>query len=167
MNTVISKDGTPIAYKKTGSGPPLVLVAGGGANDHRRWEAAGVRPAFAKHFTVCAIDGRGLGRSGDSDEYQLEREFEDVAAVINAIDEPVALLGHSSGALISLEAALRTGNIGKLILYEPPISVGGHELSFGEVLSKMKNLVEKGEKEQGRSGSPDHFVHMSINYRQI
>lgn len=148
METVTSPDGTPIAFERTGSGPPLVLVAGGGANDHTRWEAGGVRPAFGGHCTVYAIDGRGLGESGDADEYDLEREFEDVAAVVQSIDEPAVLLGHSSGALISLEAALRTDNLRKLILYEPPIQVGGHDLGNDEAVAEMEALLGEGQHEE-------------------
>jgi len=63
MDMAKSADGTQIAFERTGSGPPLVFVAGGGGNDHTRWELAGVRPALAEHFTVCAMDGR-RGRPG-------------------------------------------------------------------------------------------------------
>lgn len=148
MDKVRSADGTMIAFEKTGSGPPLVLVPGGGANDHRRWDLAGVRSALEKYFTVYAMDGRGLGESGDAAEYELEREFEDVAAVVDAIDEPAALLGHSSGGLLALEAALRTDNLRSLILYEPPIAVGDYKLISGETVNEMQSLLEKGEKEQ-------------------
>lgn len=72
--------------------------------DHTRWNS--VRPAFAEYFTVYTIDRRGRGKSGDDDDYTLEQEVEDVAAIVNSIDEPVVLLGHSYGALVSLEAAL-------------------------------------------------------------
>ena len=148
METVTSPDGTAIAFERTGSGPPLVLVPGGGANDHTRWELAGVRPAFAEQCTVYAIDGRDLGESGDAAEYELEREFEDVAAVVDSIDEPAVLLGHSSGALLALEAALRTDNLRALILYEPPIAVGDHDLDVAEKIVEMKALLDDGENEQ-------------------
>ena len=148
METVTSADGTEIACKRTGSGPSLVLVPGGGANDHVRWEAGGVRPALAEHCTVYAIDTRGLGQSGDADEYAFEREFEDVAAVIDSIDEPATLLGHSSGALLSMEAALRTDNLRALILYEPPLSVGDHEFDNAEAIVEMDRLLEQGQNEQ-------------------
>ncbi|WP_458210926.1 alpha/beta fold hydrolase [Haladaptatus sp. NG-SE-30] len=148
MDTVTSTDGTSIAFARTGSGPPLVLVPGGGANDHTRWDAGGVRPAFADHCTVYAIDGRGLGESGDADEYELEREFEDVAAVVESIDEPAVVLGHSSGALIALEAALRTDNLRKLILYEPPIQVGDHDLDTEQEVAEMEALLDAGQHEQ-------------------
>ncbi|MDJ1431273.1 alpha/beta hydrolase [Halostagnicola sp. A-GB9-2] len=164
MKTVTSADGTEIAFERTGSGPPLVLVHGG-VCDHRFWELSDVRSAFADHCTVYAMDCRGVGESGDAterssvgqpeasasgnaDEYDLEREFEDVAAVVDAIDKPVTLLGHSSGALLSLEAALRTDNLHELILYEPPIAFGDHELYSDEVLAEMERLLKVGENEQ-------------------
>jgi len=100
MRTIKSKDGTEIAFEQTGSGPPLVLLPPGGGNDHTRWELGGMRETFARQFTTYAVDTRGLGQSGDADEYTLEREFEDVAAVVDSIKEPVNLLGHSSGALL-------------------------------------------------------------------
>lgn len=148
MDTVTSADGTPIAFARTGNGPPLVLVPGGGANDHTRWDAGGVRPAFSERCTVYAIDGRGLGESGDTDEYELEREFEDVAAVVESIDEPAVMLGHSSGALVALEAALRTDNLRKLILYEPPLQVGDHDIDVEEEVAEMEALLDEGQHEQ-------------------
>ena len=114
--TVTSKDGTPIAYWRSGEGPPLVLVHGTTA-DHSRWTP--VLPAFEQRFTVCAVDRRDRGGSGDSEDYSIEREFEDVAAVVDSIGEPVDLLGHSYGAVCALEAALLTRNVHKLVLYEP------------------------------------------------
>lgn len=147
METVTSADGTTIAFERSGSGPPLVLVHGG-ACDHRFWELADVRPALADHCTVYAMDCRGVGESGDADQYELDREFEDVAAVVDAIDKPVTLLGHSSGALLALEAALRTDNLNKLILYEPPIPVSDHELYDEAVLAEMERLLDEGENEQ-------------------
>lgn len=145
MKTVTSVDSTPIAYERTGSGPPLVLVHGTTA-DHTRW--APVLPALEEHFTVYAIDRRGRGESGDAAEYELEREFEDVAAVVDSVDEPVVLLGHSYGALCSLEAALRTDNLRALILYEPPIPVDDHEMYQEDELAEMKALLDEGKDEQ-------------------
>jgi pimeloyl-ACP methyl ester carboxylesterase len=79
--TVTSKDGTTVAYWRSGQGPPLVLVHGTTA-DHSRW--APVLPEFEEHSFVCAIDRRGRGGSSDSDDYAIEREFEDVAAVVDS-----------------------------------------------------------------------------------
>ncbi|WP_101297639.1 alpha/beta fold hydrolase [Halegenticoccus soli] len=147
METITSADGTPIAFERTGSGPPLVLVHGS-AGDHTRWELSEVRSAFAEHFTVYAVDRRGRGESGDAAEYELEREFEDVAAVVGSIDDPVVLLGHSYGALCCLEAALRTDNLRKLVLYEPPLPVGDHELYSEDVLAELAALLDDGENER-------------------
>ena len=144
--TATSADGTEIAFERTGSGPPLVLVYGNG-DVHGFWEEGGVRLALADHCTVYAIERRGRGESGDATGYELEREAEDVAAVVEAIDEPVTLLGHSGGALYSLEAALRTDNLRKLILYEPPIQVGDHELDVGEEITELETLIDRSENE--------------------
>ncbi|WP_440009110.1 alpha/beta fold hydrolase [Halomicrococcus sp. SG-WS-1] len=145
--TVTSADGTTIAVERTGSGPPLVLVYGNG-DVHQFWDAGGVRSTFAERYTVYAIERRGRGQSGDGAEYELEREAEDAAAVVTAIDEPVMLLGHSGGALYSLEAALRTDNLHKLILYEPPLQVDDNELDIAEELAEIQTLVDRGENEQ-------------------
>jgi pimeloyl-ACP methyl ester carboxylesterase len=141
--TVTSKDGTPIACWHTGQGPPLVLIHGTSA-DHTRWNP--VLPAFEAHFTVYAVDRRGRGASGDSDKYAIEREFEDVAAVVDSIKEPVNLLGHSYGAICALEAALLTRNIRKLVLYEPPIPMGVEIFSPG-IIDRLQALLDSGDRE--------------------
>jgi pimeloyl-ACP methyl ester carboxylesterase len=145
IETVTSADGTAIAVERTGSGPPLVLVHGTSA-DYTTW--SGVRPAFEEHVTVYAIDRRGRGESGDAAEYALEREFEDVAAVVDSIDESVVLLGHSFGALCALEAARRTSNLHKLILYEPVFPVGNHEFYSEDLHAEIERLLDDGENEQ-------------------
>ncbi|MBZ0295967.1 MAG: alpha/beta hydrolase [Anaerolineae bacterium] len=117
MEKVQSKDGTLIAYERCGEGPPLLLVHGTLAT-HARWGA--ISAALAQRFTVYMIDRRGRGVSGDTKPYAIEREFEDVAAVVDSIGTEVNVLGHSHGALCVLEAALLTPNIRSLIAYEPP-----------------------------------------------
>jgi pimeloyl-ACP methyl ester carboxylesterase len=115
---VTSADGTRIAYERSGSGPPLVLVHGS-LNDHGIWAA--VAPALAQHFTVYAMDRRGRGESGTSSEPELERQFEDVLAVIDAAGAPVDLIGHSFGAHCALgAAAMAPERVKHLVLYEPP-----------------------------------------------
>ena len=145
METVRSPDGTAIAYERAGSGPPLVLVHGSTAN-HTAWDP--VRPACEDHSTVYAMDRRGLGESGDADEYALEREAEDVAALVESLDAPAVLFGHSYGALVSLEAALRTDTLRTLITYEPVFPVGDDELYSEELLAEMEALREEGEYER-------------------
>ncbi len=144
IRMVRSKDGTEIAVFVTGDGPPLVLVHGTTA-DHTRWRTV-VQP-LAKKFTVYAIDRRGRGASGDKEPYALEREFEDVAAVVDSIGEPVNLLGHSHAALCALEASVRTSNLAKLVLYEGPFSVDGGPVSDPAVIERLKARLEAGERE--------------------
>ena len=139
---VVSPDGTTIAVWRTGEGPPLVLVHGAAA-DHRRWEP--VLPALGEHFTVLAIDRRGRGQSGDADDYAIEREFEDVAAVSDWAGEGVNVLGHSYGGICALEAALLTDTIGKLVLYEPPM---GFLASPPEVVDQLHALLEAGKRDE-------------------
>ena len=117
METVTSRDGTTIAYERSGEGPPLVLVHGM-ASTHLTW--AFVLPELQEHFTVYAMDRRGRGESGGGGaDYSIECEFEDVVTLIDTIDRPVDLLGHSYGAILALEAALRRGGrVRKLVLYE-------------------------------------------------
>lgn len=116
---VTSPDGTRIACFSAGDGPPLVLVHGTTA-DHSRW--ATILPYLEPQVTVYAIDRRGRGASGDAAEYDVEREYEDVAAVVDAVANetrtPVDLLGHSFGGQCAFGAALRTSNVRRLVLYE-------------------------------------------------
>jgi pimeloyl-ACP methyl ester carboxylesterase len=121
MEKVTSHDGTVIAFWRSGSGPPLLLVHGTTA-DHSRW--APLVPHLAQHFTVHAMDRRGRGGSGDAPDYHLRREAEDVAAVVESISQPVSILGHSYGAICSLEASRLPGKLARLILYEPPLPTG-------------------------------------------
>lgn len=140
MQKIRSKDGTPIAYKRSGTGPPLVLVHGTLAT-HARWDA--ITPALAEHFTVYAIDRRGRGESRDTQPYALEREFEDVAAVVDAVGPEVDVLGHSHGALCVLEAALRTANLRRVIAYEPasaPVPDG--------LMDRIEALLDAGKPEE-------------------
>jgi pimeloyl-ACP methyl ester carboxylesterase len=141
VEKVVSADGTPIAVWTSGDGSPLVLVHGAAA-DHSRW--APVLPALAERFTVLAVDRRGRGGSGDTDDYSLEREFEDVAAVVEWAGEGVNVLGHSYGGVCALEAALRTDRIRKLVLYEPPM---GFLVSPPHVVQRLEQLLEAGERD--------------------
>jgi pimeloyl-ACP methyl ester carboxylesterase len=144
MEKVLSQDGTPIAYERTGAGSPLVLVHGTTA-DHTRWTP--VLPPLEEHFAVYAVDRRGRGGSGDAASYSIEREFEDVAAVVDSIGGPVDVLGHSYGALCSLEAAMRTMNVGRLVLYEPPLPVGFENVYPPEIVNKMEALLAAGDRD--------------------
>ena len=143
MPTFVSKDGTPIACERSGAGPALVLVHGTTA-DHARW--APILPALEARFTVYACDRRGRGASGDGPSYAIEREFEDIAAVVDGIGGPVDLLGHSHGAICALEAAASAKNLRRLVLYEPPIPTGASSAPPG-VLEKLQALLDAGDRD--------------------
>ena len=117
---VHSADSTPIAVWVRGNGPPLVMVHGSIA-DHTTFD--GFVDLLGRHLTTYALDRRGFGASGDTAEYAIERDFEDVAAVVDAVAArtggPVALWGHSYGANCAMGGAARTANVSHLILYEP------------------------------------------------
>ncbi len=123
MNTVASKDGTTIAFDKSGQGPALILV--GGAIQHRAIDPNTARLAelLAPIFTVYHYDRRGRGDSGDTAPYAVEREIEDIDALIQDAGGSVFLFGMSSGAVLILEAADRGLAVTKLALYEPPFMV--------------------------------------------
>ncbi|MEX2542402.1 MAG: alpha/beta hydrolase [Trueperaceae bacterium] len=144
METVTSSDGTRIAYERSGGGPPLVLVHGA-AGTHSRW--APVLPALEKRFTVYAVDRRGRGESGDNEPYAIEREFEDVAAVVDSVGEPVSLLGHSFGAVCALEAAMFTRNIRRLILHEPPHPLPVEDILPDGIIDRLEALLDAGDRE--------------------
>ncbi len=121
MRKVISKDGTPIAFDQSGHGPPIILVAGATAT---RLAEASLAAALAPHFTVFAYDRRGRGESGDTAPYAVEREVEDIDALITEAGGSAFVFGHSSGAVLALEAArLLPNKITKLALYEPPFII--------------------------------------------
>jgi pimeloyl-ACP methyl ester carboxylesterase len=143
MKKITSKDGTPIAVFRSGTGPPLILVHGS-LTDHNCWDQ--VLSMLKENFTVYAIDRRGYGASGDVASYSIEREYDDIAAVARSITEPVNLLAHSYGAVCTLGAALLIENIHKLVLYEPPIQVGIQFQPPGSI-ERIQSLVDAGDRE--------------------
>ncbi|MCZ7546943.1 MAG: alpha/beta hydrolase [Anaerolineae bacterium] len=143
METIRSKDGTLIAFERSGEGPPLVVVPGV-LTSCRRWP---VLPALAERFTVYAVDRRGRGDSGDGESYALEREFEDVAAVVDTVGAEVNLLGHSFGGYCVLGAALLTSNIRRLVVYEAdaPEGLGEQALPAG-LIDRFQSLIDAGDR---------------------
>src|SRR5215467_913436 len=125
MKTVTSKDGTTIAYDQTGHGPPLVLVDG--ALNSRAFGLNGPLAALlADRFTVFTYDRRGRGDSGNTQPYAVQREIEDLEAVIDAGGSQAYVYGISSGAGLALETACAVpAKVSKLALYEPPFVVDG------------------------------------------
>ena len=142
---VTGEDGTPLAYRRSGTGPPLLLLHGTSA-DHRRWQP--VLPAFEQHFTVYNLDRRGRGGSGDVEPYALEAEFADVIAVVEAIGEPVDVIGHSYGGLCALEAAPRLATkLRKLVVYEPPMNVTEVPLAGPDTIDRLEAYLATDDRE--------------------
>jgi len=142
VNTVASNDGTAIAFDRSGEGPPLVLV-GGALSD--RAAAGSLAEALAPRFTVIAYDRRGRGDSGDTAPYAVEREIEDLEALVAEAGGSAFVFGHSSGAALALEAAARGLPITKLALYEPPFIVDdGHEPLADDYVERLTELAASG-----------------------
>jgi pimeloyl-ACP methyl ester carboxylesterase len=144
MRTVVSKDGTRIAVWQGGRGQSLLLVHGATADHTTTWRL--VRDDLERRYTVHAMDRRGRGGSGDAPAYALQREAEDIAAVVDAIGEPVTVLGHSFGGLCALEAARLTDNMRGLILYEG-VPLHGATLYAGDVAERLGALLAAGDVE--------------------
>jgi len=150
---IIGPDGVAIAVFRSGEGPPLVLVHGATA-DHTTWRTSG--PMLAARHTLHAVDRRGRGRSGDpppGTPYAIEREFDDLANVVDTIAAesggPVDLVGHSYGGRIGLGAALRTANLRRLVVYEgaPPPTEGRGYQDDG-TLARIEELVSSGDRDE-------------------
>ena len=148
METVTSVDGTEIVYERSGNGPALVLVHGA-MFDRSIWELGDVRSMLAEHTTVYAMDRRNHGDSESSDDFGPEAQIADVVAVVESIDEPVHLLGHSSGANYALWAAPRTDNLRSLIPQEPAAPPDEDVRAvLKELMTETMALVDGGQNEQ-------------------
>jgi pimeloyl-ACP methyl ester carboxylesterase len=150
IETVASADGTPIAFERTGQGTPVILI-GGAFND--RSTVAALAGALAPHVTAVTYDRRGRGDSGDSGPGDgggggiVEREVEDLAAVIGRVGK-AGLFGHSSGAVLALEAAMRGVSVGRLAVYEPSyIPAGSRPRPAADLLGRITALVSEGRRD--------------------
>jgi len=145
MKTVTSKDGTTIAYGQTGNGPSLVLVDG--ALNSRAFGLNGPLAALlADRFTVFTYDRRGRGDSGDTRPYAVQREIEDLEAVIDVGGGPAHVYGVSSGAGLALETACAVpAKVSKLALYEPPFVVDGTRPPVpADAVGQVTDLLARG-----------------------
>lgn len=148
--TVVSADATKIAYWTSGEGPPLVLVHGA-MSDHSRWRP--LLPYLEPSFAVHAMDRRGRGASEDASSYEVAREFEDVAAVVDTVaaaaGSTVDVYGHSYGGFCAFGAATLTSNIRRLALYEgwPPVNLEAWASPPG-FEERIEKLVADGEREE-------------------
>lgn len=145
---VRSPDGTRLGVERAGTGPALVAVHGG-IGDRSRWNL--LKEHVADRFTLHLLDRRGRGASTREAQgpYALEREVEDVLAVIDAVGEPVRYLGHSYGALIGMEALRRSDRIDRALLYEPPFDTPGHTIIDGGLLDRIEAHIAAGDRDGG------------------
>ncbi len=148
MRTVTSKDGATIAFDQSGQGPALILV--GGAFEQRAMDSETANlaafPLLAQHFTVFHYDRRGRGDSTDTQPYAVEREIEDIEALINEAGESAFLSGISSGAALAFEAALALGSkVKKLAMYEPPYNDDATaRQAWKEYRKQLKDVLAEG-----------------------
>ena len=145
MEKVTSKDGTPIAYDRSGEGPAVILVAGAlGVRSHPMFTELAER--LSKRFTVYNYDRRGRSDSGDNPPYAVEREIEDIEALIDEAGGSAYLYGLSSGAALALEAANKLPNkVKKLALYEPPFIVDDtHPPIPEDYIEQLDKMVAEG-----------------------
>jgi pimeloyl-ACP methyl ester carboxylesterase len=121
MMHVTSKDGTHIAYERTGEGPALILIGGAFCGRHAKASGTPLAALLAERLSVYSYDRRGRGDSDDSPPYTIARELEDIAALIAAAGGKASLYGMSSGAFLALAAAQQGLGVDKLAVYEAPL----------------------------------------------
>jgi len=157
MTQAISKDGTVIAYERSGKGPALILVDGALCS-----RAFGpmpkLAPLLAPRFNVYVYDRRGRGESGDTLPYSKEREVEDIAALIQEAGGSAFLVGLSSGGALALEAAASGLDIKKVAAYEPPYVAAGGQEGGTEHERQLKSLLAAGH----RGGAVRYFMRSMV-----
>lgn len=153
MRSVRSKDGTTIAYERSGSGPALILVDG--ALCSRAFgPSAKLAPLLGRHFTVYAYDRRGRGQSSDTPAYSPAREVEDIEALIGEAGGAADLLGLSSGGALALEAAASGLAINRVLAYEPPYVDDAGQRAGAAHEDQLKRLLASG----NRGGAVTYFM---------
>jgi pimeloyl-ACP methyl ester carboxylesterase len=167
MKKVVSSDGTPIAYDETGKGSPVILVAG--AFSYRKYSGlVKLAERLSSHYTVINYDRRGRGDSGDTRPYAVDREIEDLAALLDAAGGSAYVWGLSSGAVLALRAAASGLNFKKLALYEPPFIVDDTAPKPpADFEQRLNQLVAEDQRSQAAKyfmvngmGAPSFFVNM-------
>ena len=137
MGTVTSRDGTRIAFDRSGAGPAIILVVGA-FND--RSTGAPLARSLERHFTVFNYDRRGRGESGDTAPYAIEREIEDLDALISQAGGSARAFGYSSGATLALRAAAHGLALSQLALYDPPPTGA----KAGQLAPQLTELIAAG-----------------------
>jgi pimeloyl-ACP methyl ester carboxylesterase len=156
MNRVVSQDGTPIAYERQGTGPAVILV-GGGLDDGS--ENVPLAAALAEHFATYNYARRGRGESGDTQPYAVEREIEDIAALIATVGGTADLFGVSTGGALVLEAAASgLPGLAKLAVYEVPYNVADDwRPRWREYVDQVNEAVAVGRRDDALA----HFLRLT------
>jgi pimeloyl-ACP methyl ester carboxylesterase len=158
MQTVTSKDGTQIAYERVGVGPALIVVGGATAT---RAAARASAEYMGREFTVYNFDRRGRGDSGDTAPYAVEREIEDIEALLDAAGGSAFVMGHSSGAVLALRASGKLGGkVKKLALYEPPFIIDDSRPPLpADYVEHLNELIAAGRK----ADALEYFMTVAVN----
>jgi pimeloyl-ACP methyl ester carboxylesterase len=146
MNTLTSRDGTTIAFDRQGQGPALILVDGA-LTVHSSGSGLELARLLAPHFTVYGIDRRGRGGSGDTLPYAVDREIDDIEALIDHAGGPAFLYGHSSGGPLVMRTAIRLGRrkVTKIAMYEPPYNNDPDaQESWSQYLEQLRQSLAEG-----------------------
>jgi pimeloyl-ACP methyl ester carboxylesterase len=151
METVTSRDGTTLAFDRLGSGPPVVLVCGGSVD---RMADAAIAQELASDFTVLNYDRRGRGDSGDTLPYAIEREVEDIEAVIQAAGGSAGLWGSSSGAALAMIATASGAPATKLALWEPPYILDENARPPADQVEQYERMIAEGR----RGDAAEYFM---------
>jgi pimeloyl-ACP methyl ester carboxylesterase len=144
FETVISADGTPIAFERSGGGAPVVLIGGA---FHDRCSHGGLATVLAPHFTAVSYDRRGRGNTGDTHPYAVQREIEDLTALIAGVGGRAGVFGHSSGAILALEAARAGAPIDRVAAYEPPYIPDGFPRPSADLAERLRTLIAEGRRD--------------------
>lgn len=164
VHRAVSPDGTEIVGRVEGEGPPLVLVHGGVDDGDTSWSR--LLPRLTHRFTCYLPSTRGRGSSADHPDHSPERLVADVTAFVESVGEPVGLVGESSGAVLALGAAGRSGAISAVAAYEPPAleALGSEDADrFETTIGRVAELVEAGKNmEAGRA-----FMEAVLNEEEL
>lgn len=151
MDTVTSRDGTTIVFDRLGEGPPVVLVCGGSVD---RMADAAIAQELASDFTVFNYDRRGRGDSADTPPYAIEREVEDIQAMIDTAGGSAHLWGSSSGAVLALIAAASGTSVTKLALWEPPFILDEDARPPADQVEQYERMISEGR----RGDAAEYFM---------
>jgi alpha-beta hydrolase superfamily lysophospholipase len=167
MEIVTSSDGTTIAFDRLGDGPPVILVCGASTD---RMANAPLAALLAEHFTAFNYDRRGRGDSGDTPPYAVEREVEDIDALINEAGGSAFVYGTSSGGALALEAAACGLAITKLALWEPPFVLDESRRPPADLVERYNEMIAAGRRGEAVEyfmtqvvGLPPEFVAYARN----